>query len=62
MAEKKVKKEKIPRQPMPEQEPDVRRRNFNEVPFGYSKELAMKEAERCLQCKKPSIYKTHQGR
>ena len=54
MAEKKVKKEKIPRQPMPEQEPDVRRRNFKEVPLGYSKELAMKEAERCLQCKKPT--------
>jgi glutamate synthase (NADPH) small chain len=54
MVEKKAKKEKIPRQPMPEQEPDIRRRNFNEVPFGYSKELAMKEAERCLQCKKPT--------
>jgi len=54
MAEKKVKKEKIPRQPMPEQEPDVRRRNFKEVPLGYSKELAMKEAERCLQCKNPT--------
>ncbi|UCF83507.1 MAG: NADPH-dependent glutamate synthase [Desulfobacteraceae bacterium] len=54
MAEKTLKKEKIPRQPMPEQEADVRRRNFDEVPFGYSKELAMKEAERCLQCKKPS--------
>jgi len=39
---------------MPEQEPDVRRRNFNEVPLGYSKELAMKEAERCIQCKKPT--------
>ncbi len=54
MAEKSQKKEKIPRQPMPEQEPDVRRRNFNEVPLGYTPELAMKEAERCLQCKKPS--------
>jgi len=54
MAEKKAEKEKIPRQPMPEQEPDVRRRNFDEVPFGYSRELAVKEAERCLQCKRPS--------
>ncbi|MCP4352963.1 MAG: NADPH-dependent glutamate synthase [Desulfobacterales bacterium] len=52
--EKKPKKEKIPRQPMPEQEPDVRKRNFDEVPFGYSPETAMKEAERCLQCKKPA--------
>jgi len=54
MAEKTDKKEKIPRQAMPEQKPEVRRRNFEEVPTGYSPELAMKEAERCLQCKKPS--------
>ncbi len=54
MAQKAVKKEKIPRQPMPEQEPQVRKRNFEEVPFGLSAELAMKEAERCLQCKRPS--------
>ncbi len=54
MAEEKAKKEQIPRQPMPEQEPGVRRRNFVEVPLGYDEELAVKEAERCLQCKKPS--------
>ena len=54
MATKSDKKEKIPRQTMPEQKAEVRKRNFNEVPFGYSKELAMKEAERCLQCKKPT--------
>jgi glutamate synthase (NADPH) small chain len=42
------------RQPMPEQAPDVRKRNFEEVPIGYSPEAAMKEAERCLQCKKPA--------
>ena len=53
MAEKKPKKEKIPRQPMPEQDPEVRKRNFEEVPFGYTPELAIKEAERCLQCKNP---------
>ena len=53
-ATKKPKREKIPRQPMPEQEPDVRAKNFEEVPFGYTPELAMKEAERCLQCKKPA--------
>ncbi|UCH22357.1 MAG: NADPH-dependent glutamate synthase [Deltaproteobacteria bacterium] len=51
---KKVKREKIPRQPMPEQEPELRAKNFEEVPFGYSPETAMKEAERCLQCKKPA--------
>lgn len=39
---------------MPEQKAEVRRRNFEEVPFGYTRELAVKEAERCLQCKKPS--------
>lgn len=54
MAEKGAKKEKIPRQPMPEQKPEVRRRNFDEVPIGLTAELAMKEAERCLQCKKPT--------
>lgn len=47
------KKQKTPRQPMPEQEPLVRARNFDEVPFGYSPETAMLEASRCLQCKKP---------
>jgi glutamate synthase (NADPH/NADH) small chain len=56
MAEKatpKGKKEKIPRQPMPEQKPKVRAKNFDEVPFGYTSETAIKEAQRCLQCKKP---------
>jgi glutamate synthase (NADPH/NADH) small chain len=51
---KKGKKEAIPRQPMPEQAPEVRRRNFKEVPTGYTPETAMLEAQRCLQCKKPS--------
>lgn len=49
----KGKKEKIPRQPMPEQAAAERARNFLEVPLGYSPETARKEAERCLQCKKP---------
>ncbi len=39
--------------PMPEQEPNVRNRNFKEVALGYTKEMAMEEAKRCLQCKKP---------
>ena len=47
------KKEKIPRQKMPEQEPKVRARNFEEVPYGYTPELAMLEAQRCIQCKDP---------
>jgi len=50
---KKEKKEKIPRQPMPEQDPKKRSKNFDEVPYGYTPELAQKEARRCLQCKKP---------
>jgi glutamate synthase (NADPH/NADH) small chain len=41
----------IPRQAMPEQAPDVRRANFNEVPLGYDDEQAVREAQRCLQCK-----------
>jgi len=53
MTEKKKKKEKTPRQPMPEQAPDVRRRNFDEVPLGLTVELAQAEASRCLQCRKP---------
>ena len=52
--ESKEKKEKISRQPMPEQEAEVRRRNFKEVPFGYTEEMAVTEASRCIQCKKPS--------
>lgn len=54
MTEKGAKKKNIPRQPMPEQKPEVRKHNFNEVPFGLTAQLAMVEAERCLQCKKPT--------
>lgn len=54
MAEKKVKKEQPPRVTMPEQAPDVRKRNFLEVPLGLTPELAKQEASRCLQCKKPA--------
>jgi len=46
-------KVKNPRQPMPEQEPKVRARNFLEVPTGYTMKMAQAEAARCLQCKKP---------
>jgi glutamate synthase (NADPH/NADH) small chain len=52
--EEKKRKEKIPRQKMPEQDPKERIKNFNEVPFGYPPDVAQLEAERCLQCKKPS--------
>ncbi|HCJ07993.1 MAG TPA: glutamate synthase (NADPH), homotetrameric [Lachnospiraceae bacterium] len=36
---------------MPEQEPNVRNKNFSEVALGYTKEMAMEEARRCLNCK-----------
>lgn len=39
--------------PMPEQEPKERIYNFKEVPLGYTKEEAIYEAQRCLQCKVP---------
>ncbi len=51
--EKKEKKPAIPRTPMPCQDPQIRARNFDEVATGYTREMAMAEASRCLQCKKP---------
>jgi glutamate synthase (NADPH/NADH) small chain len=47
------KKEKVPRQKMPEQDPQKRVGNFEEVPLGYSAQQAIAEAKRCIQCKKP---------
>ena len=44
---------KIPRHGMPEQDPLERAKNFLEVPLGYTPELAIEEAERCIQCKNP---------
>lgn len=45
---------KIPRQSMPEQDSIERSHNFKEVNLGFTEELAMLEAQRCLQCPKPS--------
>ena len=39
--------------PMPEQDPNVRNKNFKEVTLGYTAEMAINEAQRCLNCKKP---------
>jgi glutamate synthase (NADPH/NADH) small chain len=39
--------------PMREQPPQERIHNYDEVPFGYSPEEAIQEAQRCLMCKKP---------
>jgi glutamate synthase (NADPH) small chain len=38
---------------MPEQDPKVRASNFEEVAQGYTLDMALAEADRCLQCKKP---------
>ena len=41
---------------MPTQEPSVRAHNFSEVALGYSAEIAVEEAKRCLNCKnKPCV-------
>lgn len=42
---------KMPRNPMPSQDPKVRARNFDEVALGYTEETALLEAARCLSCK-----------
>ena len=39
--------------PIPEQESNVRNKNFDEVALGYTVELALDEANRCLQCRRP---------
>ena len=39
--------------PMPEQDPQIRARNFREVALGYTPEMAIAEAGRCLGCKNP---------
>ena len=44
----------IPRQQMPEQPPSERNKNFLEVNLGLTEELARMEAERCIQCPKPT--------
>ena len=41
----------LEKHPMPEQDPAVRATNFNEVALGYTREIALEEADRCLNCK-----------
>jgi len=45
------------RTPMPEQPPEVRAHNYQEVTLGYTPEQAKAEAMRCLQCVKPVCIK-----
>ncbi len=40
-----------------EQNPEVRKKNFSEVAFVYTEEEALREAVRCMQCKKPTCIK-----
>lgn len=42
---------RLDKNPMPEQAPDERNRNFSEVALGYTAEMAVDEAKRCLGCK-----------
>jgi glutamate synthase (NADPH/NADH) small chain len=58
MSEKAIEEKKKPKiipkkTPAREQDPVKRRSNFEEVSLGYTEELALKEALRCLNCKKP---------
>ena len=42
--------------PMPEQDPRIRATNFDEVALGYTFDMAVQEAQRCLNCKaKPCV-------
>jgi len=50
-AKEKAAKKARKREPMPEQNPKVRIQNFNEVALGYTRENALREASRCLNCK-----------
>lgn len=43
----------LEKNPMPSQDPEIRKRNFEEVALGYSEETAVNEAMRCLECKNP---------
>lgn len=47
---------RLDKNPMPEQAPDIRNKNFQEVALGYTAEMAIDEAKRCLGCKnKPCV-------
>ena len=43
--------------PMPSQSPEIRKRNFDEVATGYTYEMALQEAKRCLSCKNKPCQK-----
>jgi len=47
------KNRELPRHDMPTRDPQERRTCFDEVALGYTMEMAVAEASRCIQCKKP---------
>ncbi len=55
MARQLTKKERLAilRHPMPARDAEERSRDFDEVASGYTEDMAIGEAERCLECKKP---------
>ena len=47
---------RLTKNPMPSQDPMVRNKNFEEVTLGYTEEMAVDEAQRCLNCpKRPCV-------
>ncbi len=47
---------RLDKNPMPSQEANIRNKNFDEVALGYTEEMAIDEAQRCLNCKnKPCV-------
>ncbi len=56
MEEKPKPKLDLNRMEMPRQDPKARAKNYNEVALGYTEEMALKEANRCIQCpKRPCV-------
>ena len=53
---------KLPRQRVPEQETQVRARNFQEVNLGFPPEQARQESLRCIECPEPGSSKNAQYR
>ena len=49
--------DRFKRVPVAELDPDLRSKNFEEVCLGYTKEEAVQEARRCIQCKVPQCRK-----
>jgi glutamate synthase (NADPH/NADH) small chain len=56
LEEKQKPKLDLNRVEMPRQDPKARAKNYDEVALGYTEEMALKEANRCIQCpKRPCV-------